>query len=255
MVLDMLNLVRIIRESSRIILDIYEANDYIVEQKSDSSPVTLADKKANDFLITHLRELYPQGNFITEESSIADYSVRRRWEYTWIIDPLDGTKEFINRNGEFTINIALARYGEIIFGMIMIPVSGIIYYAEKGKGAYKIQDDVIIPIQSLDPESTSLTVLTSRSHRSGRVETFIKERYPQFQNIDYKSAGSSLKICLVADGQAHIYPRLGSTMEWDIAAGVIIAQEAGAIVETIDGELLKFNKEDLCNPSFVVQSF
>lgn len=251
-------ILKVIREASSIVLSIYNQESRIkVEVKSDSSPVTRADKQANNFIVSQLEELYPESNFITEEADLSDYSIRRDWEYTWIIDPLDGTKEFINRNGEFTINIALAKGSEIVFGVIMIPPTGVIYYAEKGKGAFKIEDGQTTQIQARKPSlDEELIVLTSRSHRSSKIENFVEENYSSmFQNIKYQPAGSSLKMCLVAEGRAHLYPRLGTTMEWDIAAGAIIAQEAGAIVEAIDGKPLKFNKEDLRNPSFIVRSF
>lgn len=255
MIVDLSNLIQLIRDAGRLALEIYESEDYVVEQKSDLTPVTLADKRVNEFLLTHLSELYPQSNFITEESLVVDYADRKEWEYAWIIDPLDGTKEFINRNGEFTINIALARYGEVIFGMVMVPVLDVIYYAEKNNGAFKIQDGLTTSIQSVKPISSSLIVLTSRSHRNKNVEEFVSKVYPEFSEIAYNPVGSSLKICLIADGGAHFYPRLGPTMEWDVAAGIIIAEEAGAIVESIDGQRLMFNKEDLKNPPFLVRSF
>lgn len=255
MLLDAQNIIDIALEAGEIILCIYNQEYIDVESKLDSSPVTLADKQANNFIVARLQEQYPNSNFITEESDFPEFSVRKDWEYTWIIDPLDGTKEFINRNGEFTVNIALARNDEIIFGIILLPISGSLYYAEKGKGAFKVESGQMTKIQAQSPSLDELIVLTSRSHRSSKVENFIEDNYlPKFSKIIYQPAGSSLKMCLVAEGKAHLYPRLGTTMEWDIAAGTIIAQEAGAIVETLDGKPLKFNKKNLQNPSFLVRA-
>ena len=244
-----------IREAGDIILNIYNT-DFDVDYKDDESPLTIADERANDLLVKRIAEKYPDTNFITEETKDAPFSERKNWNYTWIIDPLDGTKEFVKKNGEFTVNIALANKSEIIFGMILIPVTGDIFYAVKDKGAFKIADSQETKLQSIQPDGNELIVVASRSHRSQEVDDYVDNFSDHFEEVTYKAAGSSLKLCLVAEGKAHIYPRLGPTMEWDTAAGHIIAEEAGATITRFDNEQeLTYNKENLLNPYFIVSSF
>jgi len=248
-------LVDIIKHGGQLILEIYNT-DFEVDYKEDESPLTIADQKANDYIVEQLSASFSDIHFITEETKNAEYDERKNWEYTWIIDPLDGTKEFVKRNGEFTVNIALCHKTEIIFGMIYVPVTGEVYYAQKGEGSFKIDSHGDTHRLSISPPQDELIVVASRSHRSQAVDDFVNEISSDYENVVYQAAGSSLKLCLVAEGKAHIYPRLGPTMEWDTAAGHIIAQEAGAIITRHDnGEPLHYNKENLLNPFFIVSSF
>ena len=247
-------LTSVIQKAGEIILDVYET-DFDVDYKDDQSPLTIADERANALIVKQLSERYPNTEFITEETQTASFEQRKNWEDIWIIDPLDGTKEFVKKNGEFTVNIALAKHNKIVFGMILVPVTGDIYYAVEGEGSFKISDGNTSKLKAVKPEN-ELVVVASRSHRSKEVDEFVEQFSEQFNNVSYKAAGSSLKLCLVAEGKAHIYPRLGPTMEWDTAAGHIIAEEAGAKITRYDtGEELLYNKENLLNPYFIVSSF
>ncbi len=248
-------LIDVAKHAGEIILDIYNT-DFNVDYKEDESPLTIADQRANQYIVDELSQLFPHYHFITEETKNAAYIERKDWEYTWIIDPLDGTKEFVKRNGEFTVNIALCKGTEIHFGIIYVPVTGDIYYAMKGEGSFKIDNNGTQTKLSIQPPKEELIVVASRSHRSQAVDDYVNEMSTGFENVIYQAAGSSLKLCLVAEGKAHIYPRLGPTMEWDTAAGHIIAEEAGAMIIRHDnGEPLAYNKEDLLNPFFIVTSF
>lgn len=247
-------LTKTIREAGDLILEVYDT-DFDVDYKNDESPLTIADQKANQLLVEKISAQYPDTHFITEETKTAAYNDRKLWDYTWIIDPLDGTKEFVKKNGEFTVNIALAHKESIVFGMILIPVTGDIFYAIKDKGSFKISNGETNQLSVIQPEN-ELIVVASRSHRSKEVDEYVDKFSTLYEDVSYKAAGSSLKLCLVAEGKAHIYPRLGPTMEWDTAAGQIIAEEAGAKVVRFDnGQPLTYNKENLLNPYFIVSSF
>jgi len=248
------HIIRIAKEAGSIILDIYDT-DFDVEYKGDESPLTIADQKANDHIVKELLKLFPNANMITEETRNEEFDVRKNWEQVWIVDPLDGTKEFVKKNGEFTVNIALLENGEATLGVIYVPVKDEIYYAIKGQGSFKIANGESTHLKVRDNKSDKLIVVGSRSHRSPKVDEYVGTLMTQYTDIEYLAAGSSLKFCLVAEGKADIYPRFGPTMEWDIAAGSIIAEEAGASITKVDdGERLTFNKEDLLNPFFIVSA-
>ncbi len=245
----------VIRKAGELILEVYE-HDFSVEYKQDESPLTVADQLANNHIVDSLSTLFPKINFITEETKTASYSNRKTWSKTWIVDPLDGTKEFVKRNGEFTVNIALCEGNEIVFGMILVPVTGDLYYAQKGEAAWKKNGTGERSKLQASKPTDELIVVASRSHRSSEVDDFVDQFSSQFKSVKYIAAGSSLKICLVAEGKAHLYPRLGPTMEWDTAAGQIIAEESGAtMLQANTGEEMVYNKEDLLNPNFIVSSF
>lgn len=249
------HLVSIVKHAGNLILEVYHT-DFEVGFKEDESPLTIADQTANNYIVKELSSLFPHFHFITEETKNAEFDERKDWEYTWIIDPLDGTKEFVKRNGEFTVNIALCHRSEIIFGIILVPVTGEIFYAQKGEGSYKIDKNGETQQLSISAPGDELIVVASRSHRSQEVDDFVNTMSSDYKEVVYQAAGSSLKLCLVAEGKAHIYPRLGPTMEWDTAAGHIIAEEAGAIITRHDnGQQLNYNKENLLNPYFIVSSF
>ena len=235
------------------ILKIYD-QDFEVFEKEDESPLTMADKNANDVIIKALEDLYPDIPYISEEIKQMDYSERKNWEYCWIIDPLDGTKEFIKKNGEFTVNIALVHNGEPILGVVYVPVTDDIYIGGKGNGAFKIDVNGEVS-QLIKQENTTnkIKVIASRSHLSKEVEKYVENLKKEGKEVEFVSVGSSLKFCLVAEGKADIYPRLAPTMEWDTAAAHIVCTEAGFEVQDFKTKLtLRYNKEKLLNPWFIV---
>ena len=247
------------------ILQIYDQN-FSVEEKSDKSPLTLADKKSHDIILSHLAQSGIP--VLSEEGKNMDYAHRKDWETFWLVDPLDGTKEFIKKNGEFTVNIALINKNLPVLGVIFVPVQSILYFAAQNLGAYRFNIQNVADVENLtihdwiqratpiriDAEGVRpYTIVGSRSHASAEQESYVKARQRDFPVVEFISAGSSLKFCQVAEGRADEYPRLGTTMEWDTAAGQIIAEQAGARVLAYDAGLpLVYNKEDLKNPWFVV---
>jgi 3'(2'), 5'-bisphosphate nucleotidase len=253
--IDINKILTIAEEAGKATLDIY-TREFSIEEKEDRSPVTEADKVSNEIIIAALTNLYPDIPFISEETRQTPYTERKNWKYYWLIDPLDGTKEFIKKNGEFTINIALIEDQIPILGVIYVPVKDIFYYAEKGKGSYKIEKGAP-PKQILASKETSkdkLTVVGSRSHGGDALNAFIEERKTDYKEVDLISSGSSLKFCLVAEGKADIYPRTGPTHEWDTAAGHAIVLESGkSVYDFITGKPLLYNKEGLLNGWFIVR--
>ena len=219
-----------------------------VRSKSDQSPVTLADEAAHEILVAGLREIDANTPVISEEGDLATFDERRNWRRFWLVDPLDGTKEFINRRAEFTVNVALIEDGEPVLGVVLAPALDLLYWAVKGGGAWR--EEKRGPAQRIHSSQaapgTPLTVVESFSHPSAELEEYL-----QSLSVGRRvKAGSSLKFCWVADGQADIYPRLGPTMEWDVAAGDCVYRQSGR-----DGERsspLTYNKPDLRNPSFVI---
>jgi len=219
-----------------------------LREKEDRSPVTLADEVAHEILVEGLRRLDPDTPVISEEAEAASFEIRSRWNRFWLVDPLDGTKEFIKRRDEFTVNVALIEDGEPVFGVVLAPALDLLYWAAKGEGAWREENtgpSQRIYSRSLPP-GTPLTVVESLSHPSADLEEFLKT-IPVARRV---KAGSSLKFCWVAEGRADIYPRLGPTMEWDVAAGDCIYRQSGR-----EGERpspLTYNKPDLRNTSFVI---
>ncbi len=247
------------------ILDVYHS-DFEVEHKADDSPLTLADRRAHEIIVSGLEGFGLP--VLSEEGRDIPYSERREWATFWLVDPLDGTKEFVKRNGEFTVNIALVRERRPVLGVIYVPVQDKLFWGTAESGAWRVdgaagsglaarlraQDmtgAVKLPCPAQCPET--YTIIGSRSHKGPDLDAFIEEMRRRHGAVDYISAGSSLKICRVAEGAAHIYPRLGPTMEWDTGAGQAIAESAGAVVlQYGTQEPLLYNKEDLLNPWFVV---
>ncbi len=239
------NIENIAIKAGEKILEIYN-RDFSINYKNDKSPVTEADLLANELICNSLEKLYPDIPIISEENIEEPYSIRKDWRECWCIDPLDGTREFINRNGEFTVNIALIRDGEPVLGVIYIPVQKTVYSAEKGFGAFC--DGV--PIKASDSNNNLKRVVISRSNISQETEEFLEE----LGDIERISIGSSIKLCMIADGQADIYPRLSKTMEWDTAAGDAIVRESGKIPYVLNGEKpMVYNKESLENPWFIIK--
>jgi len=240
-------IVHIIKKAGEATLEIYDKS-FSVKTKNDRSPLTEADIVANDIICSFLASHYPDIPVLSEENKTVPYEVRKSWEIYWCIDPIDGTKEFINRNGEFTINIALIYRNEPVIGAVFAPALDELYIAKKGEGAYKNG----IRLTAKSSSSQRLRVVASRSHMTEETKRFIDE-LPS-DNIEIVSKGSSLKLCMVAEGSADIYPRLAPTMEWDTAAADAIVREAGKMTYRYDtDEPLRYNKENLLNPWFVVR--
>lgn len=240
-------------DAGRDIMEIYDAPeaDFGIERKADNSPLTRADKAAHARIMTYLE---PTGiPVLSEEGAHLPYDERRTWQRLWIVDPLDGTKEFIKRNGEFTVNIALVEDGAPVMGVIYVPVKQQLYYGIVGEGATKEEEGVKSSLP-LPAGERAFTVVASRSHLSSETADFIDNLRREHPDLELVSSGSSLKICLVAEGKADIYPRHAPTMEWDTAAGDAIARAAGReVVDAMTDEPLRYNKEDLHNPWFVVE--
>lgn len=236
-------------EAGKAVLDIYFA-EFEVSYKKDLSPLTIADKRSHEIIKGRLNELFPSFPVFSEEGKDIPYEERKGWEYFWLVDPLDGTKEFIKRNGEFTVNIALIYGNRPFMGLVYAPVKGLLYVARRNEGTFKLQGRKLSRIKNDGSKvRDGYTAVVSRSHTSPELEKFL-EAFPVKEKM---SAGSSLKFCIVAEGEADIYPRLGPTMEWDTAAGQIIVEEAGGkVLEFESGKPLTYNKENLANPWFVV---
>ncbi len=250
------------------ILKIYNdpASDFGIERKADNSPLTIADKKAHATIASFLESTpYP---VLSEEGKKIDYSVRKGWESLWIVDPLDGTKEFIKKNGEFTVNIALVRRGVPVAGVIYVPVKQELYFADSECGAYKLTGiSSVLPEDNMDTlvarsmrlpfnraNDGKFVIVASRSHLTPETEAYIAEMEKEHPVVETISSGSSLKICLVAEGVADVYPRFAPTMEWDTAAGHAIAKAAGKeIYQAGSDKPLIYNKEELLNPWFIVE--
>lgn len=246
-------------------LEIYN-QDFFIETKSDDSPLTQADRDAHEIIVSRLRAF--ELPILSEEGHDIPYDERCVWEQFWMVDPLDGTKEFVKKNGEFTINIALIHFQSPILGVVYVPVLHRLYFAAVGMGAFRcdILDSASIPPGSMDELVASsrrlsadaagdrpYTIVGSRSHATSELEAYVVEKRQQHDVVEFISAGSSLKFCLVAEGMADVYPRLGPTMEWDTAAGHVVAEQAGASVSRADnGRALLYNKPDLLNSWFIV---
>jgi 3'(2'), 5'-bisphosphate nucleotidase len=236
--------------AGRKIMDIYESDDFSVEVKEDDSPLTAADKAAHEILVEALSKLN-RGPVLSEEDANIPWQERKSWDQYWLVDPLDGTKEFIKRNGEFTVNVALIRDGVPVLGVVYAPVLELWYYADEN-GAFKKEGDTD-PIR-LVPSSPPKTgepwrVVGSRSHTSAAFDSFMAS----FPEAELVSVGSSLKLCMVAEGSADLYPRLIPTCEWDTAAGQAVLEAAGGkVLHWETKQALRYNsKDDLLNPYFV----
>ncbi len=237
------------RRAGAAVIEVYESPDFDVQLKSDESPLTRADIASNKIIVEGLKALTPEVPILSEESKQVPYSERKDWTTYWLVDPLDGTKEFVKRNGEFTVNIALVDAGEPVLGVVYAPVLGRLYYAAQGQGAFRAEGDAAPQqIQAADYHEVPLKVVASRSHAGPDLAGFL-DRVGDYEVV---SMGSSLKLCLVADGTAHLYPRLGPTMEWDTGAAHAIVNEAGGAVTDLENVALRYNKEDLLNPYFMV---
>ncbi|MDC7999112.1 3'(2'),5'-bisphosphate nucleotidase CysQ [Gilvibacter sediminis] len=257
----LLTAVKAALDAGRVIMEVYEA-PFDVEIKDDNSPLTIADKKANDVINSYLQ---PTGiPIISEENKQLDYSERKHWEQCWIVDPLDGTKEFIKRNGEFTVNIALTHLGVPKLGVIYAPYTRELYFAQtEAEKAYKVvvpeneqhQAEALMeaaqPIHP-SPDEKQMRIVGSRSHLNDDTKAYI-DGLTTAKEKEIVSKGSSLKFCLVAEGKADVYPRFAPTMEWDTAAGQAICEAVGVHVVALPANSpMRYNREDLLNPWFLV---
>ena len=236
-------------EAAEAIMKIY-VKDFSVEYKDDKSPLTEADTKANEIICKRLEELYPTIPMMSEENKEVPFDARKGWEYYWCIDPIDGTKEFIKKNDEFTINIALIHKDTPVLGVVYAPAINEMYSAKKGHGAYKNAQK--LPLFTNSNPEEKLFVVASKSHLSEETQAFIDAL--NSKEIEQISKGSSLKLCMVAEGIADIYPRLAPTMEWDTAAADAIVRESGNMTYQYENNKpMIYNKQNLLNPWFIVK--
>ncbi len=238
---------RLSEAAGRAILQVYQQEQLQVRAKADDSPLTEADLASHHLILRGLQDLTPGIPVLSEESGGIPYSERQQWRRFWLVDPLDGTKEFINRNGQFTVNIALVEEGIPILGVVHAPVLNLTYRAARKLGAYK--GDTRIRTRPYPEEF--LKVVASRSHANPETEQFLDKLRTRYGPLEVSSLGSSLKFCLVAEGSAHLYPRFGPTLEWDTAAAQCVVEQAGGTVTNLAGDPLRYNKPDLHNPPFM----
>ena len=248
-------------EAGRSILEIYHSGEFDVEIKGDNSPLTKADTASHKVIMSYLTKTNIP--VLSEEGRDITYEERKDWKQLWILDPIDGTKEFIKRNGEFTVNIALIENQKTQIGVIFVPVTGELYFSSKEMGAFKVMVDLEnydveslisngdkLPLQR---EDNTFTIVASRSHMSPETETYVQEMCDLHGEVNLISKGSSLKLCMVAEGQADCYPRFAPTMEWDTAAGQAICESAGfGVIDLSTKKTMLYNKEELLNNFFLV---
>ena len=255
-------------KAGEAILDVYNSDDFGVETKEDTSPLTLADQRAHNIIAEYLKDTGIP--LLSEEGKHTPFDERSKWNRFWLVDPLDGTKEFIKRNDEFTVNIALVEEGKTIFGVVFAPVIKELYVGIAGRGAYRCKSennmdqplDYLLqfadrlPLESIQTGSQTETfrVVASRSHYNEETQKYVESLDSGGKEISLVSKGSSLKLCMVAAGEAEVYPRLGPTMEWDTAAAHAVVKASGKnVFRTDNGEELCYNKQNLLNPYFVVK--
>jgi len=255
-----IKLINAISKAGAAILDIYHSGDFGIEMKSDQSPLTLADKAAHDIIMEVLQDT--EQPILSEEGATIPFEERKTWGDFWLMDPLDGTKEFIKKNDEFTINVAYIHRGRAYTGFVYAPVLEDFYIGinEQLAMKFKLKAGEIIKelpssckVLKVKEAQEEITVVGSRSHFNEETEKYIEQLKKDYKKVDFISKGSSLKLVMVAEGSAHIYPRFGPTMEWDTAAAHAIVSAAGGKVITPEGKALLYNKEDLLNPYFIVK--
>ena len=247
--IDLEQIVDIAQKAGNKIMEIYK-RDFTIEYKDDKSPLTEADLAANEIICSNLEKLYPNIPIMSEENKQVDYEIRKEWNYYWCIDPIDGTKEFIKKNDEFTVNIALIYKNHPVLGVVYAPAIGEMYKAKQGEGAFK--NNKKLPLYINNEPKEKLMVVASKSHLSEETQKFIDAL--ETQEVQQVSKGSSLKLCMIAEGSADIYPRLAPTMEWDTAAADAVVREAGKMTYQFkDREPVIYNKENLLNPWFIVK--
>jgi 3'(2'), 5'-bisphosphate nucleotidase len=241
-------LLALARRAAAAILEVY-ATDFDVQSKADASPLTLADLRAHEIIVAGLAALGPRLPVLSEESAAIDAERRLQWPAQWLVDPLDGTREFLARNGEFTVNIALVSGHAPVLGVVCVPVTGVAFWGIPGLGAWRVEPDGSErQIEVQRPAATPLRIVGSRSHRGDSLEALLG----RIGAHELVAVGSSLKFCLLAEGRADFYPRLGPTSEWDTAAADAILRAAGGRVVNLQGDDLRYNaKADLLNPHFL----
>ncbi len=242
-------IIEIAREAGDAILDVYNSEDFGIENKADNSPLTKADKASHNIIVAELKKNFPEIPILSEEGKAIPFEERKNWERFWCVDPLDGTKEFIKRNGEFTVNIALIENQKPVAGVIFVPVTKELYYGDIENGSFKVNANGQTAQLHVSGKTSKdeLIVVQSRSHSGEEEENF----YSQFKVKEKLSRGSSLKICMVAEGRADLYFRGGPTWEWDTAAGHAILLGAGGRFTNKDGTELVYNKEVIKNFGFI----
>lgn len=257
----LIQLSRISLKAGKAILEVYDS-DFAVESKVDRSPLTLADKKAHEEIVEGLKATpFP---VLSEEGSTIPFEERKNWEYFWMVDPLDGTKEFVKRNGEFTVNIALIERGKPILGAIYVPVKDTLYLGSTILGAFKINalssssiDDSLLKEENQLPKpfEREFTMVGSRSHMSEETQAYMEELKQEHNTVEILAVGSSLKLCMLAEGKADVYPRFAPTMEWDTAAGQAILEAAGgSLIDWSTQESMVYNRENLRNNWFLAKA-
>lgn len=244
-------LIEITQAAGSAILDVYDGA-FEVDTKADDSPLTEADRRAHRIIVDALRTLTPDLPIISEESEPPPFHERRRWQRYWLVDPLDGTKEFVKRNGAFTVNIALIDGGAPTLGVVGVPVQAKIYVGDcAGREAWRLDERGRTPLRARAMRGGTVAVVASKSHRTPRLERYLQGLEDSFERVERVHLGSSLKLCVLAEGGADFYPRLGPTSEWDIAAGHAVLAAAGGTVTQMDGSPMRYNKESLLNPDFL----
>lgn len=239
--------IAIVRQAAAAILTVYDS-EFAVQHKDDRSPLTAADLAAHRCIVEGLRALTPDIPVLSEESRDADIAARRAWTRLWLVDPLDGTREFIKRNGEFTVNIALIEDGVAVFGVIQQPVTGALWHGMPGHGTFRRDGDADVAIRARIPAASPLRIAASRSHRDARTQALL-DALPGSEVV---GCGSSLKFCRLAEGAIDLYPRFGPTSEWDTAAGQAILEAAGGAVLDLRGRPFRYNQRDgLLNGDFI----
>jgi 3'(2'), 5'-bisphosphate nucleotidase len=245
-------LVDVVSRAGEAILEIYHT-DFEVVSKADESPLTQADLGAHRIIQARLETLTPDIPVVSEESVQPPYETRKDWTRYWLVDPLDGTKEFVNKNGEFTVNIALIEHGAPTLGVVGVPVQSLVYTGDtvRGEALRHANDSIDKLVGRQMADGQPVTIVASRSHGGERLETYLDEVEAHFGEVSRTPVGSSLKLCILAEGRADLYPRLGPTSEWDIGAAHAVLHASGGGVWNINGEALAYNKENVLNPEFV----
>jgi len=243
--------VEIAKEAGEAITEIYNS-DFDYQLKKDLSPITAADNLSHNIITERLKMLTPEIPILSEENCDIPYKIRSQWTQYWLVDPLDGTKEFIKKNGEFTVNIALIENNNPIFGVIHLPITNEIYWGSQVSGSfYSNESSDVEPISVSENHQNPMRIVASRSHPSDVLNSLLEK----IANYEIINTGSSIKFCLIASGQADCYPRFGPTSEWDTAAGEAIVRFAGGHVVTTNGDSIQYNtKEDYLNPNFIVSN-
>ncbi len=245
-------LIRLVERAGDAILEIYQT-DFSVDFKADDSPLTQADLAAHRIIAAELAELTPQVPLLSEESSPPSFEERKRWSRYWLVDPLDGTKEFVNKNGEFTVNIALIDGHRPVFGVVGVPVQGLVYTGDLERGEahrYRGGERETLNGRAMGDDQP-LVIVASRSHGGERLEAYVDALGEIYPEVIRTGVGSSLKLCILAEGRADLYPRLGPTSEWDIAAAHAVLAAAGGDLWAVDGSVLTYNnKKSFLNPEF-----